>query len=128
MLYALANGTDAVVGYAEFTAPPPDLSPGKPLRWLPVIDQQPVPAAGETLAGPVITISADGVTRAWTARPKTYDELLTECYAARRAAYPAIGDQLDAAFKARAGDAAALAAVDAAIAGVKAAYPKPADL
>ena len=44
---------------------------------------------------------------------------------ARRKAYPPIGDQLDAMYKARQGDSSALQAIDALIAEVKAAYPKP---
>lgn len=73
------------------------------------------------------TIMMDG--QPWpvfAVRPLTYDERLTACHAARRAAYPPIGDQLDAAFKARLGDTADQEAIDAAIAAVKARYPKPA--
>ncbi len=47
------------------------------------------------------------------------------CHKNRAAAYPPIGDQLDAAFKARQGDASQQSAIDAAIAAVKAQFPKP---
>jgi hypothetical protein len=47
-------------------------------------------------------------------------------YAERRAAeYPSVGDQLDALYKARQGDSGDLERIDAAIAEVKARYPKP---
>jgi hypothetical protein len=45
--------------------------------------------------------------------------------AAREAEYPSIGDQLDALYKARHGDADDLAALDTRIADVKARHPKP---
>jgi hypothetical protein len=44
---------------------------------------------------------------------------------ARLAEYPSIGDQMDALYKARQGDPAELAAVDARIHEVKARHPKP---
>lgn len=53
-------------------------------------------------------------------------ETVEPAYAAsRRAAYPSLGDQLDALFKARRGDGSELAAIDGAIQAVKAAHPKP---
>jgi len=71
-------------------------------------------------------VEADKVRRVWTIRAKTYAEKLAEIHAARAAAYPPLGDQLDAAFKARMGDGSELAAIDAAIQAVKTAHPKPA--
>lgn len=54
-------------------------------------------------------------------------ELVELAYvAARRAAYPPIGHQLDALYKARMGDETELAAIDAEIKAVKDAHPKPA--
>ena len=44
---------------------------------------------------------------------------------AREAEYPSIGDQLDALYKARHGDASELAAIDARIAEVKGRHPRP---
>lgn len=125
-MYALCDERNVIIRFEAFDAPPPNLPAAKGLRWLPVLDERPEPTAGETLGGPAITVEADKVRRTWTARPKTYAERYAEALAARRAAYPAIGDQLDAAFKARAGDGAELAAIDAAIQAVKAAHPKPA--
>lgn len=52
-------------------------------------------------------------------------DLMAMCHALRHANYPSIGDQLDALFKARQGDTAALERIDARIADVKARYPKP---
>lgn len=51
------------------------------------------------------------------AQPVTYAEL-------RANAYPALGDQLDAMYWARQGDDTAQQAIDEAISGVKATYPK----
>lgn len=79
-----------------------------------------------TITDQVETIMADG--QPWPAfvlRELSYEERLAACHAARRAAYPPIGDQLDAAFKARLGDTAAQDAIDAEIAAVKARYPLP---
>lgn len=75
------------------------------------------------------TDRGDHIERVFDVAPLTAAEraqrALAACHTARRAAYPPIGDQLDAAFKARRGDPAPLTAIDAAIAAVKAAYPKP---
>lgn len=126
MPYALIDAANAVLRYQDFEGPTPALAPGKGLKWLPVEEQRPTPADGEILDGPIVTVEPDKVRWMWTARRKTYAERLAAVQAARAAAYPAIGDQLDAAFKARAGDGAELAAIDAAIHAVKAAHPKPA--
>lgn len=123
--YALVDATGDVIRFADFVAAPALLPQGKGLRWLPVEDVAPTPGDGEYLDGPAVAVDADKVRRVWTVRPKTYAEKLAEVRAARAAAYPALGDQLDALFKARAGDGAELAAIDAAIATVKAAHPKP---
>ena len=56
---------------------------------------------------------------------QNYDFLLAKCHALRIGEYPAIGDQMDAAFKARQGDNSQQVAIDAAIEAVKAKYPKP---
>lgn len=126
MLYALIDGAGTIRRFEEFPAAAPGLAAEKGLRWLPVEDQRPAPAEDETLGGPAVTVEADKIRRVWSLRPKTAAEKLAEVQAARAAAYPPIGDQLDAAFKARAGDGAELAAIDAAIQAVKAAHPKPA--
>lgn len=54
-----------------------------------------------------------------------YETLLEQCRINRSYAYPPIGDQLDAAYKARQGDPTQQQAIDAQIAQVKAQYPKP---
>lgn len=126
MLYALIDGAGTIRRFEELPAATPDLAAEKGLRWLPVEDQRPTPAENETLGGPAVTVEADKVRRVWNLRPKTAAEKLAEVQAARAAAYPPIGDQLDAAFKARTGDGDELAAIDAAIQAVKAAHPKPA--
>lgn len=51
--------------------------------------------------------------------------LLSVCHQNRAKSYPSIGDQLDAAYKARAGDSSMQVEIDAAIAAVKLLYPKP---
>jgi hypothetical protein len=125
MIHMLVGAADAPPRYQYFTEPPPQLPPEKGLRWLPVEDNAPAPREDEILDGPMLSVEADRVRRVWTVRLKTYAEKLTAVQAARRQAYPAAGDQLDALFKARAGDGAELAAIDAAIQAVKAAHPKP---
>lgn len=125
-LYALIDAAGTVLRVEAHDTPPPALAAAKGLRWLPVADTMPEPGPLEVREGPVVTVGETAVTRTWTVRPKTHEERLADCHAARRAAYPPIGDQLDAAFKARAGDPTQQAAIDAAIAAVKAAWPKPA--
>ena len=124
MLYALTFN-NVVERFELCDTPPLALPSEKSMRWLPVVDDAPTLGDGEVLDGPAITVDTDKVRRVWTIRPKTYAEKLTEVQVARRAAYPALGDQLDALFKARAGDETELAAIDAAIQAVKAAHPKP---
>lgn len=124
-MFALVNAAGSVIRLADVAGPPPPLAPEKGLRWLPLCDTRPEPAADEALEGPEVTVTAGAVLRVWRTRPLSYEERLTRCHAARRAAYPPLGDQLDAAFKARQGDTAAQEAIDAAIAAVKAAHPKP---
>lgn len=120
-MYAIISPNGSV-NSVQFTA----AITSKGCRCLPLTDIKPVPASDEMLIGPEIYVEADGVRRVWRVRPKTYAEKLAEVHAARAAAYPPLGDQLDAAFKARMGDGSELAALDAAIQAVKAAHPKPA--
>ena len=54
-----------------------------------------------------------------------YETALALCHKHRLGAYPSVGDQLDAAYKARQGDTTVLSQVDQVIANVKAQYPKP---
>jgi len=72
----------------------------------------------------------DHIERVMEVIPMTPDEIrqqrLARCQALRKEAYPSIGDQLDAAFKARMGDTTDQDAIDAAIRAVKARYPRPA--
>lgn len=124
-MHALVSADGAIVRLSDTTEPPPPLAPEKGLRWLPVSDTKPTPTADEALVGPETMVTDDAVGRVWHTRPLTHGERLAACHAARAAAYPTIGDQLDAAFKARQGDPAAQVAIDDAIARVKADHPKP---
>ena len=54
-----------------------------------------------------------------------YDYQLAKCHALRIGEYPSLGDQADAAFKARQGDNSQQLAIDTMIEAVKAKYPKP---
>jgi hypothetical protein len=117
MIYAQVS-QGQIVAYRKF-----DADPGG--GGLPAHDVIPAGVEIEALEGLVVTIEPDRVRRVWTARPKNTAERLSDVQAARRAAYSSIGDQLDGLFKARADDGAELAAIDAQIAAVKAAHPKP---
>ena len=82
MRYVLVEDeTDTILkeveGDREFrTGTPPDL-PLKPFRWLPLEITNPgvEDYATHTIEGPVTTVKAKKVTRVWTVRPKTADEL-----------------------------------------------------
>tara|TARA_B100002003_G_scaffold12402_1_gene10651 strand:+ start:231 stop:623 length:393 start_codon:yes stop_codon:yes gene_type:complete len=68
-----------VEGDKEFrSGTPPDL-PQKPFRWLPLeITNPDIPSRITHLKeGPVTTVRAKKITRVWTVRPKTADELDT---------------------------------------------------
>jgi len=54
-----------------------------------------------------------------------YDYLLAKCHSLRALEYPSLGDQADAAFKARQGDDSQQLAIDTIIEAVKTKYPKP---
>lgn len=54
-----------------------------------------------------------------------YDYLLFKCHELRVSEYPSLGDQADAAFKARQGDNSQQLAIDTLIESVKVKYPKP---
>jgi hypothetical protein len=54
-----------------------------------------------------------------------YDYLLAKCHSLRASEYPSLGDQADAAFKARQGDDSQQLAIDTLIQAVKSKYPKP---
>ena len=54
-----------------------------------------------------------------------YDYQLAKCHALRIGEYPSLGDQADAAFKARQGDSSQQLAIDTIIEAVKVKYPKP---
>lgn len=69
MLHALVSAQAEVLRYEYFDGTPPQLAAAKELRWLPVADDRPTPGPGETLTGPVATVSADGVSRIWTVVP-----------------------------------------------------------
>tara|TARA_Y100000034_G_scaffold14105_1_gene14778 strand:- start:96 stop:488 length:393 start_codon:yes stop_codon:yes gene_type:complete len=82
MRYVLVeDGTDAILkeveGDREFRSGNPPKLPLKPFRWLPLEVTNPDVGdhATHTREGPVTTVKAKKVTRVWTVRPKTADEL-----------------------------------------------------
>lgn len=79
MLFALIDTTnDAVLEYREYAERPEDPQ-GKPRKWLPVEDTMPsYDPVKEVIEGPVVTVYPDKVTRVWTARPKTQEEITSE--------------------------------------------------
>jgi hypothetical protein len=55
---------------------PPTLRPEKGMRWLPFIVTNPIyDATTQVKEGPILTVNADNVTRVWTVRSKTAQEL-----------------------------------------------------
>ena len=67
----------------------------------------------------------EGYTVEYIDLEQDYDYLLAKCHALRASEYPSLGDQADAAFKARQGDDSQQLAIDTLIQAVKAKYPKP---
>jgi hypothetical protein len=73
--YALLDGSNNILGYNDFATTPADPL-GKGWRWLPVIvTDPPFDSATQVRTGPVITVGASQVTKVWTVRAKTAQEL-----------------------------------------------------
>lgn len=73
--YALIEiATNAIREFREFAEAPPDVT-RKGVKWLPVAVTDPAPTATQVKEGPVITVEAKQVTRVWTVREKTSDEI-----------------------------------------------------
>lgn len=74
--YALVNGLDEIVDSREFATTPPDLQATEGVRWLPYVDTNPPhDPVTQVKTGPVISVGASEVTRVWTVRDKTAQEL-----------------------------------------------------
>jgi hypothetical protein len=75
------NILQTVDGEKEFprnSGLPPVLKPTKGLKWLPLITTLPIYDSNtETREGPVITVTPTQVTKVWTVRSKTAQELDT---------------------------------------------------
>lgn len=72
--YALVGPGDAVQTIRSDVDPSVQTRPG--WRWLPVeVTSPPYDAATQVSAGPVVSVLADKVTRVWTVRAKTAQEL-----------------------------------------------------
>jgi hypothetical protein len=55
---------------------PPVLNPAKAMRWLPITITNPNhDESTQVKTGPVVTVNADNVTRVWSVRSKTAQEL-----------------------------------------------------
>jgi hypothetical protein len=81
-LYVLLQNSDdsileEVDGDKRFrSGTPPTLRPEKGMRWLPITITNPAhDGTTQVKEGPVLTINADNVTRVWTVRDKTAQEL-----------------------------------------------------
>lgn len=99
MMYALVTDSGAISQLREFDGPPPRLSDGKPLRWLPVTDiAPPTPAFGERLIGPKLLVVEDAITRSWTVEPIPREEFADTL---QRAVGEAVQSHLDASARAR---------------------------
>ncbi len=65
----------AVVEYRDFSTPPPDMT-RKGFAWLPIVITDPAfDSTTQVRTGPVTTVEALRVTRVWTVRAKTAQEL-----------------------------------------------------
>ena len=67
----------------------------------------------------------EGYTVEYIDLEQDFDYLLAKCHSLRALEYPSLGDQADAAFKARQGDDSQQLAIDTLIQAVKVKYPKP---
>jgi hypothetical protein len=81
-LYVLLQNSDdsileEIEGDKRFrSGVPPILKPEKGLRWLPITITNPdYNGAIQVKEGPVLTVNTDNVTRVWTVRSKTAQEL-----------------------------------------------------
>jgi hypothetical protein len=76
MLYAkIISG--AIVESRDFAVPPPDMT-RKGFKWLPYVDTNPAhDSTTQIKTGPVVTVSANDVSRVWTVRAMTAPELDT---------------------------------------------------
>lgn len=66
--------TNTILEFHGFVDRPPDL-PHKNLKWLPVVVTLPPMEDDQVREGPVVTVEADRVTRVWTVRDKTAQEI-----------------------------------------------------
>lgn len=73
MLYALVSPSNSVNRYASNVDPSVLTKDG--WRWLSVVDTKPQPTATQVLDGPTITVNPTNVTRVWTVREKTAEEV-----------------------------------------------------
>lgn len=74
--YALIDATGQIRESRDFAAAPPDLTITQGVQWLPIeITSPPFDPALQVRTGPVTTILGDKVTRVWTVRNKTAQEL-----------------------------------------------------
>lgn len=74
--YALVSPENIVARFATDIDPSTGTKPG--WRWLPVEDTVPVADASQVLEGPIITIDEKRVTRVWSVRDKTAEEIAAE--------------------------------------------------
>lgn len=75
--FALVDQSDSILEFRDFKEKPNDPT-GKGWRWLPVEVTMPVSDATQIVEGPTITVEKGRVTRVWTARAKTADEIDAE--------------------------------------------------
>lgn len=76
--YALIEiATNSIREFREFAETPPDLT-RKGIKWLPVVVTDLPASDAQVKEGPVITVEAERVTRVWTVRGKTAQEIDAE--------------------------------------------------
>lgn len=79
MLFALITSANEIREYRDLPSAPPALPQTKGLRWLPVSGDEPTfDPATQKRSGPMVTVGATEVTRAWAVTNKTAAEIDAE--------------------------------------------------
>jgi hypothetical protein len=75
-VYALINDENEIVRTSSRVNPEGGVEVG--WKWLPVVDTKPLASVNQIRTGPVVTVEQEQVSRVWTVRDKTPQELDAE--------------------------------------------------